>query len=143
MALKDKVIPADFVLDEAIASAIRSHLKDSTLACATAFIIAAELDRPPLLIGQTADALALHLSHCQLGLFGYPGHKKGWDAANIAARPVPEGLEDALREVVRDGILTCPAAWQLAARYAIPKMLVSYVADRLGFRIAGCQLGVF
>lgn len=143
MALKDKVLPADFVVDEAIASAIRSHLKDSTLACATAFVVAADLAQPPSLIGQTADVLAVHLSHCQLGLFGYPGHQKGWDSANVAALPTPEGLEDAIRQAIQSETLACATAWELAARFGIPKMLVSYVANQMGFRITACQLGVF
>ncbi len=143
MALKDKVIPADFVVNEAIAAAIRRHLQDATLPCVTAFAVAAELGLPPLLIGQTADALGVHLSHCQLGLFGYPGHKKGWDVSNVTALSVPDELADAIRQALQNDIFTCPAAWELAARFGIPKMLVSYVADQMGLRLAGCQLGVF
>ncbi|MBN2390933.1 MAG: hypothetical protein JXR84_09425, partial [Anaerolineae bacterium] len=82
--------------------------------------------------------------HCQLGLFGYPGHTKGWETARIAERPVPEGLEDAIRAVLdADGKLSCARAWQVAAEFTIPKMLVAYFADQMGVHIVQCQLGAF
>ena len=142
--MKDKKLPADFVVDAALAAAIEARVKDGKLACAQAFAIAAEAQVSPLVVGQTADALQIGLDHCQLGLFGYPGHTKGWAVSNIADHPVPEGLEAAIHAALdADGKLSCARAWQIAAEFAIPKMLVGYVADQLEVRIVQCQLGAF
>ena len=142
--MKDKKLPADFVPDASIAAAIQARSEEEKIACAQAFVIAEGANVAPLVVGHNADVLHMHLDHCQLGLFGYPGHTKGWDATNIADHPVPEGLEAAIHTALdAEGRLTCVRAWDVAARFAIPKMLVGYVADQLGVRIVQCQLGAF
>lgn len=142
--MREKKLPADLVPDASIAAAIQARSKEEKIACAQAFIIAERANVAPIIVGHNADVLEIHLDHCQLGLFGYPGHTKGWDAANIAAHPMPEGLETAIRSTLDDeGRLTCVRAWEIAAQFAIPKMLVSYVADQLDLRIVQCQLGAF
>jgi len=143
MALDQKQRPPNFVIEARIADAIQAHTKENKLPCAQAFAIAEALGAHYLLIGQTADALEIHLSHCQLGLFGYPSGK-GWVATKLAERPTPEGLEQAIREATdQDGNLACARAWEIAAHFRIPKMQVGYVADKLGIHIAPCQLGAF
>lgn len=142
--MKDKHLPADFVVDAALAAAIEARTKAGKLACAQAFAIAESAQVAPLAVGQTADALSVGLDHCQLGLFGYPGHTKGWAVSAIADHPVPEGLEAAIRAALdADGKLPCIRAWQIAAEFSIPKMLVGYIADQMGIRIVHCQLGAF
>jgi len=142
--VNDKELPADFVLDAALATAVEARAKEGKLACAQAFAIAELAQVPPLVVGQTADALGVNLHLCQLGLYGYPGHTKGWEAAKIAERPVPEGLEAAINAALdAGGNLSCIRAWQVAAEFAIPKMLVAYVADQMDVRIVQCQLGAF
>jgi hypothetical protein len=142
--VKEKKLPADFVPDASIAAAIQARSKEEKIACAQAFIIAEKANVAPLTVGYNADVLKIHLDHCQLGLFGYPEHTKGWDAANIAAHPVPEGLEAAIQSALdNEGRLVCIRAWDIAAQFAIPKMLVGYVANQLGTRIVQCQLGAF
>jgi len=144
MSLEEKPLPADFVVDESVATAIRAHLKDEKLPCAKAFAIATKHDITPITVGQTADALNVHLSHCQLGLFGYPEHKKAWPATNVASQPMPPKLEDAIRAALSDnGTLACINAWNIAAHFNISKMLVAYIADQMGVRIGPCQLGAF
>jgi hypothetical protein len=139
-----KKLPDDFILDAKIEATIRAHLTDSKLHCVQAFAVAAELNVPPHLIGQTADALGVSLDHCQLGLYGYPGHTKGWEVTNTATHTVPDGLEGAIRAALNaEGKLTCPRAWAIAAQFTIPKMLVGYVADQIDVRIIQCQLGSF
>jgi len=144
MVLEDKTIPEDFAVDETLAAAIRDQLDDGKLACATAFKIAAAHDVTPLQVGRTADVLQIHLTRCQLGLFGYPGHTKGWDAAHIADQPIPDGLPAALQSR-RDtnGNLACLTLWQLAKEFHVSKMLVGYLADQLNIKITPCQLGAF
>ena len=142
--VKDKKLPADFVVDAALAAAIEARAQEGKLACAQAFAIVAEAEVAPLVVGQTADALQIGLDRCQLGLYGYPGHTKGWAVSNIADHPVPEGLEAAIHAALDAGDkLSCVRAWQLSADFAIPKMLVGYVADQMGVRIVHCQLGAF
>ncbi len=142
--MKAKKLPADFVVDAALAAAVEAHAEEGKLACAHAFAIAKSAQVAPIVVGQTADALGVNLHRCQLGLYGYPGHTKGWAVSNIADHPVPEGLETAIRAALDDdGGLPCVRAWQVAAEFAIPKMLVGYVATQMEVRIVHCQLGAF
>lgn len=144
MALEDKPLPVDFIVDPELAAAIQTRLVDGALPCARAFALAKAQGVAPLLVGQTADALRIHLTHCQLGLFGYPERAKGWDVAHLTDHPIPPELPPAIQAALNaDGILTCPAAWGIAARLRVPKMLVACVATQMGLRIRGCQLGVF
>lgn len=142
--MREKNLPADFVPDASLAAAIQARSKEEKIACAQAFVIAERANVVPLVVGRNADVLEIHLDHCQLGLFGYPGHTKGWDSAKIAEQPVPEGLEAAIQSALdAEGRLTCVRAWQIAAEFSVPKMLVGYSADQLGVRIVQCQLGAF
>jgi len=142
--MKDKQLPADFVVDTALAAAIEARVKEGKLACAQAFAIAESAQVTPLVVGQTADALGVGLDHCQLGLFGYPGHTKGWEVARVADHSVPADLEAAIRAALdADGKLSCVGAWHVAAEFSIPKMLVGYIADQMDVRIVQCQLGAF
>jgi len=140
MTLEDKVLPQNFVVDDGLAVAIRTRCKGSKLSCGQAHALARETDTLPLLIGQTADALDIHLSHCQLGLFGYPGHKKGWPTQGFDA---PEALKAMITSAADEGPLTCSAVWKIAATMRISKMQVAYVADQMGLRLWQCQLGAF
>lgn len=148
MVLSAKQRPADFTVDDQIVAAIRERLTkeepEGKLPCAQAFVIARDLEIAPLVVGWHADALEIHLTRCQLGLFGYPGQVKGWELTDLAARPAPEGLEAALRAAVDDDDhLACAAAWEIAAQFEVPKMLVGYLADRMEIKITPCQLGAF
>jgi len=144
MALEDKKLAPDLETDEVIAAAIRARLEDGLLTCPAAFAVAEELACPPSAVGHTADAIATRLTQCQLGLFGYPSHAKGWDAAGVASLPVAAGLEQAIREE-RDGQgnIGCEDLWLLAARFGASRMQVGYLTDRLGIPIRPCQLGAF
>ena len=144
MALEDKNLPADITLDETIAAAIRARLEDGRLTCPAAFAVADEVACPPSAVGETADALTIKLTACQLGLFGFPGHAKGWAAAGVASLPVAEGLEQAIRdERDEQGEIGCVELWRLAVRFDVSRMQLGYVTDRLGIPIRRCQLGAF
>jgi hypothetical protein len=144
VALKDKELHPGLEPDQRIAASIGPRLEEGQLSCPEACAVAVELGCPPLEVGRTADVLGIHLTRCQLGLFGHPGHAKGWEPAGVAARPVPAGLEAAILEV-RDpgGRIGCRELWRLAARFGVERMQVGYVADRLGVKIHACQLGAF
>jgi hypothetical protein len=142
MALGDKKLDADAPVDEGIAAAIRAHLDEGRLPCVVAHAVAEMLGVAPIEVGRTADQLEIRLSACRLGLFGFPRRAKGWEVAEVASRPVPDGLEDALR-AARDerGEIGCEQLWQEAERFSVPRVLVGYLADRLGIKIRRCQLG--
>ena len=127
------------VNDEQIRAAVRAKSADGTLRCADAFRIAGELQVAPHRVGSAANELKVHLSRCQLGLFGYG---EGNSIVKPAGEVSPE-LEQAIREGLILGRLPCPVAWAIAARFGMPKLHVSNAAEKLGLRISGCQLGAF
>jgi hypothetical protein len=144
MAFEDKTVDSDTPVDETIAAAIRSRLEDGKLACAAACELAVELDVDPLEVGRTADRLRVRLDRCQMGLFGHPGHAKGWQGTDVASLPVPEGLANALRSASRErGEVSCDRLWQEAHRFAVPLIQAGWLADRLGLKIRACRLGAF
>ena len=143
MALEDKEIESGLIPDADIATEIRGRLSEGKLSCAAAFAIAHDLDRDPLTVGQTADAMEIRLTRCQLGLFGYPG-KQGWQSSGVTERATPEGLEAALHAACdAEGRLPCAKAWEVAAAFSIPRLQVGWVSEGLGIRIITCQLGAF
>jgi len=142
MALSDKNGISGPV-NEALAEKIRARVNaECRLPCAVAFVIAAEENQEPLVIGQTADALGIRLTRCQLGLFGYPGHAKGWERLP-ADTPVAEELRAALWAAATEGAITCQALWELAAQFGVARLFVGYVADQSGLKVVSCQLGAF
>jgi len=52
-------------------------------------------------------------------------------------------LESVVKASLKDGYLSCPVAWGIARKSNVPKIVVGEIADRLGIRIANCQLGCF
>jgi len=144
MALDDKKIPSTRKADETITFEMKRRLKDGLLSCAAAFAAAEALGVSPAEVGRTADVLQIRLSLCQLGLFGFPGHAKGWDQAKAAEKPVPAGLEEGLRSAHGGkGELSCLAIWRIAERFGVSRIQAGYIADKLGLRIRPCQLGAF
>jgi hypothetical protein len=141
LALEDKRIEAHVALDERIAAAITSRLEDGRLPCAAACEAAAELGVQPIAVGRTADQMQVRLTACQLGLFGYPGRAKGWEAAEA---PAPDGLAEALLTARSDrGVISCAALWHEAQRFCVPRIQAGRVAVRLGIKVHDCHLGAF
>jgi hypothetical protein len=142
MALRNKMIDPDAAVDQRIADAIRARLEEGRLPCAAALEAAEALAVAPIEIGRTADQLRIHLTRCELGLFGHPGGVKGWEAEGIANLPVPEGLEEALL-AARDerGGIGCERLWREAESFSVQRLQVARVADRLGIKIRDCRLG--
>lgn len=126
-------------MDERIMAIVNERAKEGTLGCAEAFRIAAELDVPPQVVGEAADAAHVRLVRCQLGLFGYGERKR----LVRPAQNVPPELEQAIRESLAEGRLPCATAWAIADRLGLERMDVSNAAERLGIRIKPCQLGAF
>jgi hypothetical protein len=144
VALDDKIVDPEAPVDERIAAVVRSRLENGRLSCAAACAAAREIDVAPIEIGRTADRLRIRLDRCELGLFGYARHTKGWDGAGVASLPVPYGLEDALKTAgAGRGEVSCERLCQEAARFSAPLLQVGWLADRLGLKIGDCPLGAF
>ena len=126
-------------LDAVLKEALQRQAREGELACAVAFKLASELDRPPADIGEAADLLGIRLVKCQLGLFGYSPAKKIVQAAP-AADPA---METAIREKIENGRLACRRAWEIAVAFQVSKMAVSAACEAMQIKIKPCQLGAF
>jgi len=143
VVLKDKTMPQHESPDAHIVRAIEAALTDGKLPCPAAFAIARKLAVTPQAVGHAADLMSVHLSRCQLGFFGYPA-RQGYAEANIADLDVPQGLPEAVQAAQNSaGNVSCADLWELAATYAVPRMLVGYLTNPLGIHVTPCQLGAF
>lgn len=145
MALNEKKLPPDLKADPVLAAEIeRLKDPDGTVSCSAAIRLAEIRNVPSEDVGRTLDALSVHLSRCQIGTFGYPGHAKGWTAAGVDREAEPEGLRKALLEAGGPAArISCRAIWEIASKFSISRMAAGYAADRAGLKITGCQLGAF
>lgn len=143
VALKDKIVPLNETFHAHVVEAIEAGLTAGRLPCPAAFAIARELAVTPQAVGYAADLMRVHISRCQLGLFGYAA-KQGYTEAGIADLDVPESLSEAIQEAQDNaGNVSCADLWKLATTYSAPRMLVGYVTDRLGIHVTHCRLGAF
>lgn len=125
--------------DKKIAEAIKKRSKDNELPCAVAFAIAKEIGVSAEDVGKTVDLLNFRLVKCQLGLFGYTPEKK---IVEPTASPDP-ALTAAIREAIKEDVLPCALAWDIADRLGVRKLTVSNACEALGIKIKPCQLGAF
>ncbi|MFC1493899.1 hypothetical protein ACFL6W_01345 [Thermodesulfobacteriota bacterium] len=129
----------DRELNPDIVKAVREKVSDNKITCAAVFKIAKNTGAAPGEVGFTLDMLEMRIIRCQMGIFGYEPEKK-------AVKPmekVPDELENAIKEKLLNGKLTCGSAWEIAKAYGRPKMDVSSACERLGIKIKPCQLGAF
>ncbi len=144
MSLSEKTLPPDFVIDEKLAQTIRAYLYGGLLPCAAAFAVAETHHVAPLKVGQTADALAIHINRCQLGLFGQSTAEKAHLLRSMSRRPISREAEQFIIEHYQSkGGFTCMEAWLLADHYAVSRAQIGTLADKLKLRIYSCQLGAF
>lgn len=124
-------------LDEAI----RHAAPEGRLSCARAFLLAGDLGVEPLALGQAATSLAVSITHCQLGLFGYSDTGKGRvvTAAPDAAAEVGGSITSRLAQ----GRLPCREAWEIAKETGRSRLDIANAAEALAIRISLCQLGCF
>ncbi len=125
--------------DPNIEAAIRPKLDDNKLACTTAAAIATTLGKPMREVGEALDLLEITISQCQLGLFGYYPQKR----IVMPASEVDPLLENAIKNSMVNGFLSCFDAWELAKTRALPKMAVASACEAMGVKIKPCQLGAF
>lgn len=125
--------------DTAVVAEIEKKTDNGTLTCAAAHAIATKLKRVPAEVGRCMDLLEVRLMKCQLGLFGYPPHKK----IVMPAESVPADLQAAIAAAAVDGRIACKDAWRLAAERGIKRMELSAACEALGLKVKPCQLGAF
>ncbi|MCX7678176.1 MAG: hypothetical protein N2316_03065, partial [Spirochaetes bacterium] len=104
-----------------------------------AFSIAQRFFKSPDEIGKAIDFLAIKITKCQLGLFGYGKVKK----IIKPAEHVPTHLYELLIEVAHDNRISCKALWDVANRAGIAKFEAACACEKLGIKITECQLGAF
>ena len=126
-------------MNQEIAAQIRGSLTEGRLPCASAFKVARRLEVSPQQVGEVADELAVKISRCQLGLFGYGSEGKPLEPM----QEVGGDLEARIRERVVEGEVSCAMVWDIAQELTMKRMDVARAAESLGIRIAQCQLGCF
>lgn len=52
-------------------------------------------------------------------------------------------LQEMVKSSLKDGYLPCGAAFKIAKQANVPKIAVGAATDKLGIRIANCQIGCF
>ncbi len=125
--------------DSSIKHEILKHSLNSELSCASAFLIAKDLNVSPDEVGMTADLINCRLIKCQLGLFGYRPDKK-------IAKPLKtenQNLKNTITDNLVEGKLACKFAWDIASRFKVNKMTVSNICEGMNIKINECQLGAF
>ena len=118
---------------------VLAYAKSGELACAVAFKIGAEINKPPAEIGKTVDLMDFKLVKCQLGLFGYKPEKK---IVKPKKAEDPK-LEEDIHAALVDEKLSCRDAWAIAQTHNVSKMAVSAACEALKIKIQPCQLGAF
>jgi hypothetical protein len=144
MAQKDKgkysdKYPRERKTDPKVEKAVRAKTQYGTMPCATAVLLAAEMEVSPEEIGFTLDRLETRIMKCQLGLFGNTPMGK----IVVAAESVSPELEAAIRGELQDERLPCAAAWGIAKRMRVARIKIASACETLGIRISSCQLGAF
>ncbi|MDO8722421.1 MAG: hypothetical protein Q7J31_09370 [Syntrophales bacterium] len=127
-------------VSEEITKAVRLKTVAGVITCADAGGIAGELNVTMREIGVALDLMGVHITKCQLGLFGYAPRKMIVLAAETVALELEEAIHDAL---FVDQYLSCAASWEIAERLCIPRMKVSSACQALKIKIKPCQLGAF
>lgn len=126
-------------IDEDLKNEIIEHAKNKSISCKKAEEIAAELGCSLEETGRTIDILNIKITKCQLGLFGYGETKKIVQPAKEVAPEVKEKITAALK----DGNLSCAAAWEIASELNIPRMKICADCEAMEIKVKPCQLGAF
>ncbi|MBN1662774.1 MAG: hypothetical protein JW943_04160 [Deltaproteobacteria bacterium] len=122
-----------------LVEAINRKVVNGEMACGQANRIAGSLRLDLKDVGTALDLMEIRITKCQLGFFGYGQDDKPLKPAKI----IKTDMEEAIREALVDNRLTCRAAWDLAARFGVPKMRISSLCETLNIKITSCQLGAF
>jgi hypothetical protein len=131
--------PEGSKVDDELKQEIISQVKNNNISCKKAEEIAGELVVTLEETGKAIDILNINITKCQLGLFGYGETKK---IVQPAKEITPE-LKESITSVLKEGMLSCSAAWEIAKKLNIPRMKVCSACEALQIKIKPCQLGAF
>lgn len=126
-------------VDEKVTEAIKRKIVKGELACGQASRIAGSMKIDLKIVGTALDLMEVRITKCQLGLFKHEKDGKQVKAAKI----IKTDMEDAIRSALVNDRLSCEAAWEIAARFGVPKMRVASLCEALKIKIKPCQLGAF
>lgn len=127
------------LLKPGLEDAIKKRSSGGTLSCALCFIVANDMNVKPEEVGHALDLMNMPITKCQLGLFGNSPIGKIVQKAET----IPEEMERTIKEMLENDRLKCQCSWQIAKKFAIPKIKVSSFCEALGIKISSCQLGAF
>ena len=122
-----------------IKNEIEKRSINNEIPCAVAFEIVEDIGVLPAEVGKTIDLMNYQLVKCQLGLYGYTPEKKIVTPQDTT----DHDLKNAIQNALVDERLPCVSAWEIAARFQIPKLTVSGIAEAMAVKIKPCQLGAF
>lgn len=130
-------------MDEQIHQAMLERLEDGKLPCNQAFAIAQTPSVDPLAVGMAANEAGIHISRCQLGLFGYGPKSQGKHKIVHPMEEVPAQLAARLRARSTEDGITCTAIWQVADGLGYKRIEASSAVEAMGLKVSHCQLGCF
>lgn len=131
-------------MEEQILRAAESRAVQGALACADAHAIAGMFDISPEEVGRIINRLtSLRFYHCQLGLFGYGPKAEGRSKIVLKAVNLPEEIVEAVQGASQGGRISCRAVWEIAGRFAYPRLGIANILEALGIKVSPCQLGCF
>ena len=131
--------PEGSKVDDELKQEIINHIKNNNISCKKAEEIAGELVVTLEETGKAIDILNINITKCQLGLFGYGETKK---IVQPAKEITPE-MKGSITSALKDGALSCTAAWEIAKKLNIPRMKVCSACEAMEIKIKPCQLGAF
>ena len=131
--------PEGSKVDDELKQEIISQVKNNNISCKKAEEIAGELVVTLEETGKAIDILNINITKCQLGLFGYGETKK---IVQPAKEITPE-LKESITSALKEGMLSCSAAWEIAKKLNIPRMKICSACEALEIKIKPCQLGAF
>ena len=131
--------PEGSKVDEDMKKEIIEQAKNNNISCKKAEEIAGEMGFTLEETGKAIDILNINITKCQLGLFGYGETKK----IVQPAKEVTLELKEKITSVLKDGTLSCTAAWKISGELNISRMKVCAACEALQIKIKPCQLGAF
>lgn len=66
-----------------------------------------------------------------------------WEGYGLEGVPARSDMAQQVQALAREGKVACATLLELAARLGVSPLVLGRLADELGLRIAGCQLGCF
>ncbi len=132
----------DIQPDEKIVAAIKGHLQNGKLSCASACAIAQDMNVSLAAVGRNADLIEARITKCLLGFFGHRS-PDGEKLKPEAVESVSDNVEDAINAHLQNGMLTCAALWEVGQETNISKKELGRICQTLKVKIVRCQLDAF